>query len=331
MAPNIKDVSYDKEIITEQSATREDISSEKHKSYSLTIVWRNVVLFAYLHLSAVYGLYLAIVTAQWRTLLFVLLLHLYGGLGITAGAHRLWAHKSYKAKLPLRIILMLFNCVAFQNDVYEWSRDHRAHHKFSETDGDPHNARRGFFFSHMGWLLVRKHPEVRVQGGKVDMTDLAADPVLMFQRKFYLPLVALFCFILPTLIPHYFWGESLFVAYYVCAFFRYTLTLHSTWLVNSVAHIWGNKPYDKFINPVENKLVASLACGEGWHNYHHTFPYDYKTSELGWRINMTTMFIDMFATWGWAYDRKTVPYETIRKKLVKDGDGSYRLKEENNY
>lgn len=76
------------------------------------------------------------------------------GLGITAGAHRLWAHRSYKARFPLRVILMIFNTIAFQDAAMHWARDHRVHHKYSETDADPHNATRGFFFSHMGWLLV---------------------------------------------------------------------------------------------------------------------------------------------------------------------------------
>lgn len=77
------------------------------------------------------------------------------GLGITAGAHRLWAHRSYKARFPLRVILMIFNTIAFQDAAMHWARDHRVHHKYSETDADPHNATRGFFFSHMGWLLVK--------------------------------------------------------------------------------------------------------------------------------------------------------------------------------
>lgn len=72
---------------------------------------------------------------------------------------------------------------SLQNDIFEWSRDHRAHHKYSETDADPHNSRRGFFFSHIGWLLVRKHPDVIEKGSKIDLTDLLADPVVLFQRK----------------------------------------------------------------------------------------------------------------------------------------------------
>ncbi|XP_031240698.1 acyl-CoA desaturase 2-like [Mastomys coucha] len=69
------------------------------------------------------------------------------------------------------------------SNVYEWARDHRAHHKFSETHADPHNSRRGFFFSHVGWLLVCKHLAVKEKGGKLDMSDLRAEKLLMFQRR----------------------------------------------------------------------------------------------------------------------------------------------------
>ena len=72
---------------------------------------------------------------------------------------------------------------ALQNDIIEWSRDHRVHHKYSETDADPHNAKRGFFFAHCGWLMVRKHPDVKEKGRKVDISDLLNDPVCAFQRK----------------------------------------------------------------------------------------------------------------------------------------------------
>lgn len=106
-----------------------------------------------------------------------------GGLGITAGAHRLWAHRSYKARFPLRVLLAFFNTVAFQDCALHWARDHRVHHKYSETDADPHNATRGFFFSHVGWLLCKKHPEVIAKGKGLDISDLKADPVLRFQKE----------------------------------------------------------------------------------------------------------------------------------------------------
>ena len=125
--------------------------------------------------------------------------HLFFGLGITGGAHRLWAHKSYHASTPLRILLMLFNCGANQGSIYHWSRDHRLHHKFSDTDLDPHNIKLGFFHSHVGWLLIKKTPELVEEGRKIDMTDLKNDPVVMFQKKHYLPLSLIICFLLPSI------------------------------------------------------------------------------------------------------------------------------------
>lgn len=78
-------------------------------------------------------------------------------------------------------LFCLSPCV--QNHIYEWSRDHRVHHKHSETNADPHNAKRGFFFSHVGWVMVRKHPCVIEKGQKIDLSDLKADKVVMFQKR----------------------------------------------------------------------------------------------------------------------------------------------------
>lgn len=143
----------------------------------------------------------------------------FAALGVTAGAHRLWTHNGYKAKWQLKLIWMYLNCMAFQNSVFEWARDHRyieqnlfslniyiiyilnlsnnkylpiyifisicrAHHKFTDTDADPHNFQRGFFFSHIGWLMVKKHPDVKRVGGTIDMSDLERDPIVMFQKKY---------------------------------------------------------------------------------------------------------------------------------------------------
>lgn len=156
--------------------------AELSKQPPMKIVWRNVIFMSALHLAALYGLTL-LPGAKFLTWLWIIFLHFFGGTGITAGAHRLWAHKSYKAKWPLRLLLSVMASTAAQNDVFEWARDHRVHHKFSETDADPHNAKRGFFFSHVGWLLVRKHPDVIAQGKKLDLSDLYADKICMFHRR----------------------------------------------------------------------------------------------------------------------------------------------------
>jgi stearoyl-CoA desaturase (delta-9 desaturase) len=120
------------------------------------------------------------------------------------------------------------------------------------------------------------------------------------------------------------WNESFMNAYFVPAVLRYTFTLHVTWLVNSIAHVWGWKPYDKRINPVENILVSLGAIGEGFHNYHHTFPQDYSTSEYGSvYFNFTKGFIDSMALIGQAYDRKKISPEQVLQRRMKYGDLSH--------
>ncbi|CAG9113394.1 unnamed protein product [Plutella xylostella] len=140
----------------------------------------------------------------------------------------------------------------------------------------------------------------------------------------YLVVMPVLCFIIPACLPVYLWGEDPWTSWYVASVWRYTLSLNFTWLVNSAAHIYGNRPYDKYIGATDNKTVGILAMGEGWHNYHHVFPWDYKAAELGnYSTNLSTAVIDIAAKYGWAYDLKTVSEDMIRRRVNRTGDGSH--------
>ena len=142
-------------------------------------------------------------------------------------------------------------------------------------------------------------------------------------NRYYKSLAFLCCFVMPTVVPALFWNETLLNGYFIPGLLRYIFTLHVTWLVNSVAHMWGFKPYDKNINPVENVLVSIGSGGEGFHNYHHTFPQDYATSEFGAvYFNFTKFFIDFFALFGQAYDRNKISPEVVMKRRLRTGDMS---------
>ena len=150
--------------------------------------------------------------------------------------------------------------------------------------------------------------------------------IVSFYYRHYIKLLTILGFILPTLLPHIWWEEHLVTCFFL-NLFRIVCLYHITWLVNSLAHLWGNHPYDASINPVENIIVSAAAAGEGFHNYHHTFPYDYSTSEHGWKINFTTFFIDFMAQIGLAYDCRTVDHNMIsaRKKRTGDMTNSFNL------
>lgn len=281
-------------------------------------VWRNAFIFSFLHMLYLYGFYLSLFKSQWSCWLFFYSYAVLGGLGITAGAHRLWSHRSYKARLPLRIFLMLCNSIAVQNDLIEWCRDHRLHHKTSETDADPHNSNRGWFFAHMGWLLQRKHPKVIEMGKKLDLSDLYQDSVLMFQKRYYWWIASFLGFILPVTVSYLYFELSLLDSTCIAAW-RYVSSLHCTWFVNSAAHIWGDQDYDTGIEPRESSLVSLGALGEGFHNYHHTFPYDYSTSEHGGYINFTTIFIDLMSFIGLAHSLRSVNPKMIEARRARTG------------
>ena len=245
------------------------------------------------------------------------------GMGITAGAHRLWSHRSYEACLLVRIVLMVCNSIAYQGSIYHWTRDHRTHHKYSETNADPHNSTRGFFFSHIGWLLLKKHPNVIQQGNNIDLSDLTQDNVVMFQQYFH-PWFALYmCMIMPAQVAYYGWNESFLNGILVPGVLRYTLALHMTFLVNSAAHVYGDHPYDSTIPSAENPIVSFFAFGEGWHNYHHKYPYDYATSEYGilTQYNPTKLLLDILASLGLIWNRKraTSVWELRKKRLKLQG------------
>ncbi|UYV81168.1 SCD [Cordylochernes scorpioides] len=294
-----------------------DAKTEKSgKVYKKQIIWFNATMFALLHLLALNGLRLAWQYPKTPNFWIGFWYSLVGGIGITAGYHRYWCHRTYKAKLPLRIFLMFLSGVAGQEDIFLWVRDHRLHHKYTDTDADPYNISRGFFFAHMGWLMCRKHPEVLARGKEIDMSDVLADPVVRFQRKYYFLIATFFVAVVPTLFCMYVLGYPLAVSFCYYGLFRYTLMLHSAWTVNSLAHYYGYKPYDNGISSVENVLVGFLANGEGFHNYHHTFPYDYSTSELSYYFNVTTLFIDFMAYIGQAYDRRRADISFVKAKTT---------------
>lgn len=145
----------------------------------------------------------------------------------------------------------------------------------------------------------------------------------MFQRKYYKPLVVIFWFLLPTIVPHILWNENVIHSFFVCVCFRYVFALHSTWLVNSAAHFFGAQTYDKRIQPRENEFVIFASFGEGYHNYHHVFPWNYSTSEFGWmtNFNFTTFLIDCFALLGQVKERKVVSHEIVRNRINRTGNG----------
>ena len=234
------------------------------------------------------------------------------GISITGGYHRLWAHRAYEARLPLKLFYMLFGAQALQNSILIWASMHRVHHKHvDDVDHDPYSIKRGFWFAHMGWML-RDYPSQVVDLSNA--RDLERDPVVMFQHRHYLALALLMNIGLPLFVGFLAgdpWGVLL-----VAGLLRLVVNHHFTFFINSLAHMWGRRPYTDENSARDNDLIALFTYGEGYHNYHHLFQWDYRNGVRWWHLDLTKWWI---ATWSWlgqARNLKRVPEFKIRRAMI---------------
>ena len=230
-------------------------------------------------------------------------------LSITCGYHRLFSHATYRAHPVLRAIYIVFGAMALQNSVLVWSAGHRAHHRFiDDVDQDPYSARRGLWFSHMGWM-IRDYPS-----GIPDFSyvrDLERDPLVAWQHRHYLPLAIGLNVGLPALVG-VFTGDIIGTML-LAGLLRLVLSHHLTFLINSAAHAFGSQPYTTDNSARDNPLIAVLTFGEGYHNYHHQFPHDYRNGVRWWQWDPSKWLIWTTNKLGLAHDLKSVPWFRIHR------------------
>ena len=223
-------------------------------------------------------------TAAWVSFVVLAVLN---GMAITAGYHRLWAHRTYEANVVVRFFLMVFGTMAVQNSVLVWASGHRTHHRHvDDTEHDPYSAKRGFWFSHMGWML-RKYESG--QENFSNAPDLLKDKMVMFQHRHYSALAFATNFGIPAaigLLVGDVWGVML-----LGGLARLVWSHQTTFFINSLAHIWGRRPYTDENTARDNDLLAVFTYGEGYHNYHHLFQYDYRNGIRWYQIDPTKWLI----------------------------------------
>jgi stearoyl-CoA desaturase (delta-9 desaturase) len=279
------------------------------KAFLANINWLHTSILSITPALAFYGLYTH--TPSVYTLIFAAFYYFLCGMGITAGYHRLWAHRAYKAKAPTKIALLLLGSAAVEGSVRWWCRDHRAHHRYTDTDRDPYNANRGFWYSHIGWMLVKQDP---TKIGRATIEDLNADPWIRWQHKYYVFIAFYMSIVIPTLICSI-WGDF-WGGFYYAAMFRQFLVHHNTFMVNSLAHFWGLAPFADEHTPRDSIVTALLTFGEGYHNFHHEFPYDYRNAIKFYQYDPTKWVIKALSYIGQTYDLKVFDDDIVKKGQV---------------
>lgn len=213
---------------------------------------------------------------QFNTLLLSLLQYFLTGLGVTAGYHRLFSHRSFRATPAVQCFLLIFGAAAFQGSARWWCRNHRAHHRYMDSDKDPYSVHKGFWHAHIGWMILKQDVSLI---GRVDISDLNSNYAVMFQHEHYLQLALLFGVALPVFVAGFGWGDWKGGFVYACLC-RVWILQQATFCVNSVAHTFGHKTFSKRHTSFDHIGTALLTFGEGYHNFHHEFPHDYRNGTL---------------------------------------------------
>jgi stearoyl-CoA desaturase (delta-9 desaturase) len=217
------------------------------------------------------------------------------GFSITAGYHRLFAHKSYEAKWPLRLVVLLFGAAAFENSVLMWTSEHRRHHKHVDHDEDPYNIQKGFFHAHIGWLLFKLNPQPPFD----NVNDLRNDSLVRWQHRHIHLLAVIVGFVLPSLAGFLYdgWVGAL-GGFVLGGVARVVAVQHCTFFINSACHCLGRQPYSTRCSARDSLFLAFFTFGEGYHNYHHEFQHDYRNGVKPWQWDPTKWLIWVLSKFG---------------------------------
>ncbi|MEO2053866.1 MAG: acyl-CoA desaturase [Nitrospira sp.] len=270
------------------SAKSTRLNKDKVKLDYMTITIFSLVAIFALIATPLFGYFYGYSSLDW--ILFGVL-YLVSGLGITVGYHRLLSHRSFTCVAPVKIALLIAGGWALENSALKWCSDHIRHHAKTDTDEDPYNAKKGFWHSHVGWIFIKNE---NPGGREKYKTALRKDKWIMWQDRNYLAVLAS-GLVLPFVIGflHRGWIGA-FSAFLLAGVFRVFLVLNSTFFINSICHIWGTQPYGDANSSRDNWWISLLTFGEGYHNYHHNFPRDYRNGPKWYNFDPSKWVIFSF-------------------------------------
>lgn len=245
---------------------------------------------------------------NWFQIALFLVFFAATGLSITLGYHRLFAHLTFKARWPVRLVTLLFGAAAFENSALVWAADHRRHHKFVDHEDDPYDISKGFFHAHIGWILFRLQPETTFEGVK----DLQQDRLVVWQHRHCHIIAILMSFVLPTLVGWLYdgWPGAL-GSFLIAGVARIVCVQHMTFFINSMCHTLGRQPYSSRCTARDSAFMALFTFGEGYHNFHHEFQHDYRNGVKAWQFDPTKWCIWLLHKLGLARQLRRVPQEKI--------------------
>jgi stearoyl-CoA desaturase (delta-9 desaturase) len=242
----------------------------------------------------------------WPNILVASIFYIVVGHGVTVGFHRLFTHKSFEARRPLKIALALVGSMAMQGSLIGWVASHRRHHMFTDRDGDPHSPSRptgrplrrlgGLWHAHIGWLFTLDNTSRQRYA-----PDLLADRDIVIIDHLFVPCSVL-TFVLPFALGYAITGRFTggLAMFLWAGLLRVGLLHHVSWSTNSLCHVFGKRPFDTDDTSTNLAPLAVLSMGEAWHNAHHAFPAMARHGVDRFQLDTSGLIIRLFERLGWA-------------------------------
>jgi fatty-acid desaturase len=274
------------------------------------INWVNSIGISFFHIMALLAVFP--VFFSWSGLALAIIgSFVFGTLGINLFYHRFLTHKGFLCPKWLEYFLAVLAVCCFQDSPAQWVAVHRRHHEYSDKEPDPHSPVKGFFWAHIGWILVRSSDATRRELYSRYAKDVLRDPFFRKLEKpfVYLGIVFLQCilfFAAGFIIELLFGGDEAAALLHGSSlliwgvFVRTVFVWHTTWSVNSVTHIWGYRNYDTDEDSRNNILIGYLTNGEGWHNNHHADPRSARHGHRRFELDLTYLTIRLLSALGLA-------------------------------
>jgi stearoyl-CoA desaturase (delta-9 desaturase) len=246
---------------------------------------------------------------RWSEVAVFVALYIATGLAITVGYHRLFSHRAFQAAWPMRLAALCFGAAAFQNSALAWCSDHRHHHRFvDDAERDPYPVKKGFWHAHWLWVMEDTDRPLDAVG------DLEQDPLVRWQHRHHFLIGGLVAG-LPALVVGLA-THNLVGVFIIGVLLRIVATHHSTFLINSAAHWFGTQPYTDANSARDNALLAPLTFGEGYHNFHHMWQWDYRNGPRWYQWDPAKWIIASGEWVGLTRGLRRVPRTEMQRAVV---------------
>ena len=281
-------------------------TSEDYPLPTRQVRWLGLVFFIVLHVVGIIGtpLYIYYHGITAPEIALFLFFAAATGMSVTMGYHRLFAHSTFKASPIVRFLLLFSGAATFEESALKWSSQHRQHHRFTDTEHDPYGVDRGFWHAHIGWILFWRH-----RTNYDNVRDLRKSRLVSHQHDHHAWWSIGAGVALPMLIA--WWIGHPLGGFIMAVCLRIVIVLHSSFFVNSFAHTFGAKTFNRDQSARDNWLGALLTNGEGFSNFHHRFPADYRNGVRWYHWDPSKWCIYILSRLGLAWDLKRTSDQRI--------------------